>query len=359
MINAHGLGGAELFVAALVKRAEERGFEQLVLNPFARPSSAEFAELVHPVRHEARRCDSLLSAPMLRRWLRAELDCFRPDVINAVLFPPTVAMATVPRTAGATRLVTNMYGPGLRVASLGRVKQPIDRWAGRRFDHVIAISEAVRQFLISDYRYPPEKVSMIPLGWDGTPLAQSARNRPPTVVCVAHFRPEKGHSVLLEAFAAVRRRIPEARLVLIGRGELQGELTLQAERLGIASSVEMIGPVADVWPHLARADVFALPSLSEAYGIAVAEAMAAGLPVVASAVGGIPELVKEGVTGELFPVGDHRALGEHLVRLLESPELRGRMGAAAQLAAEPLARSHTIDRYLDLFEQLARSPTVP
>jgi glycosyltransferase involved in cell wall biosynthesis len=159
--------------------------------------------------------------------------------------------------------------------------------------------------------------------------------------------------VLLEAFAVVRRQIPDAHLLLVGQGELQSELRRRAQSLGIDGSVEMTGPVPEIWPYLSRSDVFALPSLSEAYGIAVAEAMAAGLPVVASAVGGVPELVNEGVTGNLFPVGDHQALARHLIRILKSPELRIRMGAAAKGAAEPLRRCRSIDRYLDLCQRMA------
>lgn len=353
VINARGLGGAELFVVDLVHRGEQRGLGQLVLNPFARPSSAGFADLVRPVRHEAKPAAGLLAAPAVRGWLRSQLRDFRPDVVHTLLFPATVAMATVPVPAGATRLLTHMYGPGLRVAPHGRLKQPVDRWAVRRFDHVVAISESVKDHLTSAYGYPAANVTVIPLGWEGNPQPRDEDDRPPTVVCVAHFRPEKGHAVLLEAFGIVHQRLPGARLVLVGRGELEPEVRRHIQALGLAANVDLTGPVDDVWPILARADVFALPSLSEAYGIAAAEAMAAGLPVVASAVGGVPELVAEGVTGELFPAGDHQALARHLLALLESPERSRRMGENARAAARPLRRERSLDRHLDLCEQLA------
>lgn len=354
VINAQGLGGAELYLTTLVRSAHERGIEQLVLNPFARPSSSDFADHVRPVRHETRPCDGLRAYPALWRWLRGRLAAFRPDVIHVMLFPATVAMASVPRVPGAARLLTNMYGAGLRVAPYGRLKEPLDRWAVRRFDHVVAISDAVAEHVTSRYGYPASKVTCIPLGWEGTPLPHTmVPNRPPTVVCVAHFRPEKGHAVLLEAFAAVHRRHPDARLILVGQGPLEGQLQAQVDALKLTANVEMTGPVDDVWPYLARSDVFALPSLSEAYGIAVVEAMAAGLPVVASAVGGVPELVEPGVTGELFPAGNHGALADHLLRLLASPQLSRRMGDAAKAASEPLRRERSLDRHLQLCERLA------
>jgi len=354
VINAHGLGGAELFVGALVRRGESRGLDQIVLNPFARPSSAEFGKVVAPVRHESRSSEGVVGLPVLWNWLRTALRAFRPDVVHVMLFPSTVAVATLPRTPGAARVLTHMYGPGLRVAPHGRLKQPLDRWAVGRFDHVVAISESVREHLTSGYGYPASKVTCIPLGWEGAPLRPVRDDgHPPTVVCVAHFRPEKGHAVLLKAFATVHRRLPGARLLMVGQGDLKAQLVRLAEALGVAECVDWTGPVDDVWPLLARSDVFALPSLSEAYGIAVAEAMAAGLPVVASAVGGVPELVDEGVTGELFPPGDHDALARHLLRLLEAPELRRRMGDAARVAAAPLGRGHSLDRHLDLCERMA------
>jgi glycosyltransferase involved in cell wall biosynthesis len=341
-VNASGLGGAELFLAALVRRAQDTGFEQVVLNPCPGAGTPDFAARVRPVRHEIHPAYGFRAAPAVRRWLYRELVEFRPDVVHTLLFPATVAMATLARTPGAVWVQTNMYGPGLRVVPHGRLKVPLDRWAGRRFDHLVAISRAVERFLVADYGHRPEKVSCIPLGWEGTPRPHRTDPRPPTVVCVAHFRPEKGHAVLLDAL-----------LVLVGRGELEDDLRARVERLGLTGCVEMAGPVADVWPILAAAHVFALPSLSEAYGIAVAEAMAAGLPVVASAVGGVPELVDEGVTGELFAVGDHHALAGHLVRVLRSPELQARMGSCAKVAAETLRRAHSIDRYLQLLERLA------
>jgi glycosyltransferase involved in cell wall biosynthesis len=127
--------------------------------------------------------------------------------------------------------------------------------------------------------------------------------------------------------------------------------------LGLDGSVEITGPVPEIWPYLAKSHVFALASTSEAFGIAIVEAMAAGLPVVASDVGGIPELVEEGVTGELFPAGDGEALASHLVRILADPQLRSRMSTAATAAAEGRRLSATLPRYLQACEELIRADT--
>lgn len=353
VINARGLGGAERFYATLVRQGDDRGLEQLVLVPFATPASVEFTDLLAPVPWAARAGARLADVPSVWGWLRRELHRFAPDVVHASLFHATVLTATVPRGRHARRLLTHVYGPGLRVLPHPRLREALDRWAGRRYDRVAAISVSVAQFLVSEYGYPTDKVVCIPLGWEGRPVASTADDARPTVVCVSRLRPEKGHAVLVEAFASVCRSIPEARLLLVGDGELRGAVAAQAEALGVRGNVEITGQVDEVWPYLAQGHVFALASYSEAYGIAVAEAMAAGLPVVASAVGGIPELVTEGVTGELFPAGDSGALAAQLIRMLRSPELRHRMGEAAQVAAGPLGMERSVDRYLDLFEALA------
>lgn len=352
VISTRGIGGAERFLGDLVSVGHERGWQQLILNPFADPSFTELPELFHPAGYKGRSCNRLRSVPSVRRWLRTELLRFEPDLVHVLLFHALVTTATLPRSGTEARVLTHMYGEGIRLGPHAYLRQRLDQWAGRRFDRVVAISKSVQDFLLLGQGYPTSLVECIPPGWEGEPAIDLAKHDAPTIVCVAKYRPEKGHSVLLDAFALVRAEIPNARLVLVGGGALHDQLAQRARVLGLADSVELTGAVEEPWPYLASAHVFALASLSEAYGIAVVEAMAAGLPVVAAAVGGIPELVVPGVSGELFPPGDHESLARELVLLLKSPELRQRMGAAGREAAEPLRRKNTISRYAHVFEQL-------
>lgn len=351
VVSTRGVGGAERFLADLIAASHEHGWQQLLLNPFSDRSSLQLSEFFYPARYVGYPCGNLAALPFLRHKASKELTRFKPDLVHVLLFHALVTVATVPRSS-EVRILTHMYGEGICQGTNSLVRERLDRWAGQRFDHVVAISESVQRFLISGHGYSPSRVSCIPPGWEGEPLAAKPDDRAPTVVCVAKYRPEKGHSVLLDAFVAVRREVPNARLVLVGGGALQDELMAMAATKGLGDSVEFPGEVCDAWPYLADAHVFALASRAEAFGIAVVEAMAAGLPVVASAVGGIPELVVPGVTGELFPAGDHEALARQLVLLLRSPELRARLGAAGRAAAEPLRRRNTVPRYIDLFQQL-------
>lgn len=352
VISTRGVGGAERILAAVVAAGEARGCDQMVLNPFATESSESFASLLGAVPYEGRACDRPSQVPHVRHWLSTQIKGFRPDIVHVLLFHARVVMATLHRRQGTGWLLTQAYDHTLRLRSHPGTRERLDRWSGRRFDRIVAISDSVSQFLVQGHRYPPSKVVRISPGWEGVPLPPRRSEAVPTVVCVAKFRPEKGHRVLLAAFDLVLRQIPDARLLLVGDGELEAELRADVASRFLDDKVEFAGAVSEVWPSLAAAHVFALPSLSEAFGIAAVEAMAAGLPVVASNVGGLPELVRPGVSGELFPPGDHEALARELMHLLRSPELRKQMGAAAREAAETHRMERSAARYMDLYDEI-------
>src|SRR5699024_1855646 len=139
----------------------------------------------------ARPCGSVLGLPALRAWLAGRLATLAPDIVHVILFHSAVLTASV-RRRGEQRLLTHMYGEGLAQLPHPRTRERLDRWAGRRFDHVSAISDAVAGFLAQRYGYPPPPVGRIRLGWSGDPVAPApAGQRPPTVVCVAALRREK------------------------------------------------------------------------------------------------------------------------------------------------------------------------
>jgi glycosyltransferase involved in cell wall biosynthesis len=153
----------------------------------------------------------------------------------------------------------------------------------------------------------------------------------PVVAGTGRFSPEKGFDVLIQAMG----RLPRARLVLFGDGEERSGLEALATRLGLADRVHFAGWVPSPWNAGSQIDVLAVPSRSEGFGIALVEAMLARIPVVASEVGGIPEIVEHERTGLLVPVDDALALSKAIERLLDSPQLRERLvdGAEAMASA--------------------------
>jgi glycosyltransferase involved in cell wall biosynthesis len=147
---------------------------------------------------------------------------------------------------------------------------------------------------------------------------------------VARLEPEKGHRHLIDAMPAILRAVPETWLAVVGEGSEADALRSQAESLGVSERVIFTGRRDDVSALTADLTVAVLPSLREAQGISLLEAMARRVPVVASDVGGIPEVVTDGVDGRLVPPGDAATLAEAVVQLLRDPDLRRRLGEAGR-----------------------------
>jgi glycosyltransferase involved in cell wall biosynthesis len=208
---------------------------------------------------------------------------------------------------------------------------------------VLVNADAIRRWLIAD-GYPAERIRVIGNGIDlapfGAPHVRGALQqalqlepRTPLVLVVSRLVPRKGIEEFLEAAALTAPRHATAHFVVAGVHEQEGypeQLERLATRLGLGRRVHFLGPRNDVPALLADAAVAVLPSLSEGLSNVLLEAMASGAPVVATRVGGAPEVVEDGVTGLLVPPGDAPALARSVLRLLADPALGWRMGAAAR-----------------------------
>lgn len=174
------------------------------------------------------------------------------------------------------------------------------------------------------------------------------------LVHVARHHPVKDQATLIRGFARAARDLPDVDLVLVGDGPLRDELATLARTLGVGPRVHFVGVQSNVADWLRAADVFALTSVSEAASLTLLEAMAAGRPVVVSAVGGNPEIVRDGVEGLHFPRGDTAALGKCLRTLFRDPALSSRLGTAGRARVEAHYQlSRTVDAYARLYGRLA------
>jgi glycosyltransferase involved in cell wall biosynthesis len=178
------------------------------------------------------------------------------------------------------------------------------------------------------------------------------------VATAARLEDEKGPLDLLDAFARVAAEEPRARLAWAGAGRRHGEVVAAARRLGLAERVRLLGQRDDVPDLLHAADVFALASHYEGLGLALVEAAAAGLPAVATRVGGVPEVVRDGDSGVLVPAADPAAFAAALGAMLADPGRRARMAGRAREAARGFALQPMVQAYETLYEQLARSGPV-
>ncbi|MDH7568016.1 MAG: glycosyltransferase [Armatimonadota bacterium] len=194
----------------------------------------------------------------------------------------------------------------------------------------VAVSDGLRSQLVGDGILPAASVVALPNGVSVGPslLSRPLRN-PITIGTVARFDREKGLEFLLDAFASLRPSYPGARLLLVGDGPSRSALAAHIAALGLNGAVILPGYVADTRAFLRRMDLFVLPSLDETFGLALAEAMAEGVPVVASDLPGPASLCGHEREGLLVPPGDAAAIADACRRLLDDPNLRARLTHAA------------------------------
>jgi N-acetyl-alpha-D-glucosaminyl L-malate synthase BshA len=173
---------------------------------------------------------------------------------------------------------------------------------------------------------------------------------------VSNFRPVKRLDAVVDVFRRVRAE-RRAKIVLVGDGPERGRVEAMAREAGLADHLEILGEMDDVRPLLSVADVFLLPSAQESFGLAALEAMACGLPVVASQVGGLPEVITDGLTGYLRQPDDHAGMAAAVLDLLDDPSLRERI---ARLARASVVDRFDEDRVVPMYEALyERLLTVP
>jgi alpha-maltose-1-phosphate synthase len=216
--------------------------------------------------------------------------------------------------------------------------------------HIFTMPTAPAESLVRDYGIPPERVTVVGAGANiDVPPAVPPNGRPPTVLFVGRDYRRKGGDRLVEAFNRVRRRVPDARLVVIGTAAAPA-----------GPGIDVRGEVRDrdeVARLYAEAAVFCLPSRHEPTGMSLFEAMAHGLPCVGTTVGGIPEAVVDGETGLLVPPDDVDALADALVRLLEDPDYARRLGAAGRERIDrDLNWDRVVDRMAVVFDRVSGSP---
>jgi glycosyltransferase involved in cell wall biosynthesis len=241
--------------------------------------------------------------------------------------------------------------PVIIAAEMGRVGQypwkrrGTERLLTRFTAHFVTLSQATRVDLIHTQQVLPSNVTVIYPGVDLTQF--DVQETPSTVRCVlglpdqaaiigvvARLDPLKGHADLIAALPRILQAAPTTKLVFIGDGPTAPDLRRQVHEVGLTEQVHFLGARRDI-PRLLRAlDVFVLPSHQEGLGLAIIEAMAAGLPVVATRVGGIPEVVVDGETGLLVASGNSVELADAIVYLLSNPHTRQQMGVKGRQRVE-------------------------
>ena len=230
---------------------------------------------------------------------------------------------------------------------------------------VVTVSESVRDYLVNEKGINAKKVVSIPTGVDlkrfdpSTPDTLRAglglKDNALVVGTVAILRRKKGHHILLEAIPGILKEVPEAVFVFAGNGPQKEALETRIAELGVADNVKMLGLRNDIPGVLKGLDLFVLPTLQEALGTSILEASAMGKAVVASGVGGVPEAVRDGVTGLLVAPEDPVGIKAAVVRLLKDESLRGEMGLnGRRMVVEGYSIDMMAERMFSLYNELTK-----
>jgi glycosyltransferase involved in cell wall biosynthesis len=342
------LAGGQLVARKLIAGAAERGHRSLIVSPTRGPFTEEAERDGIAVEYvDVSRSFKLVGLWRLRRLVRRE----RVDVVHTHgMFASNLLSRVAARSAGAA-VVGHVHGPGV-FPRLGGAYRLVDNLTSRLCDRLIAVSDHTRRELLAQ-GIPERLIEVVRNGFDPPQPPPESRNGSRLIVCVGRVEPMKGQADLIRALT----QVPDARLLVVGR-DVRGhraELEALAAELGVAGRVELAGVRTDVLELLADAAVLALPSYSEGFPIVPLEAMAVKLPVVATAVGGTPELVVDGETGILVEPGDVDALAAALRAVLDDPQRARAMGEAGyRRLLERLPEDAMVERVQQIWLEAVR-----
>ena len=353
------IGGAERALLSVLERLDRTYWQPAVACPATGPLVTELKSLgvpTYPMVFPAWRklTHVLWRVPawlMLARLVQAT----RPALVhvNDFYWVPQALLTTRRRNIPVVVTVRQNLKPA-------RVRQYcLDRAA-----FIVTVSNTARDVLIKA-GVPAERVRTIYTGvdpnrlspeFDGTPVRKhlGISTEAPVVGCLANVLEIKGHDILLQAFANVVKAHPAAHLLLVGRdtSTYAAEMRALADRLGVTSRTHFVGFQTDVRPYIAAMNQVVLPSRSEGLPVALLECMAMAKPVVASAVGGISEIVADGITGKLVPPQDSTALSGAIIELLSHPE---RLIESGRQGRKRIQSSFTIEAETQALESIYRS----
>lgn len=359
-----GVAGTENHLLALLPGLHERGLDVrlIILAEPERPMDAYVKQMnAAGVPAEGVPIHRDVEYGLIER-LAARLRAERPDAVHTHLIHADWHGVVAARRAGVRRIFWSGHNddPFRRRPAIRLIQ--IYLW--RRITAGIAISEAVRQFMIRVEFAPPRKVVTVPYGLDPAQLPPAQANRisyraalgipeNATVIgSVGRLIEQKGLSYALAAFAQAHEQFPDAHYVLIGDGPLREDLEARIEGLGLRGRAHLAGWRNNAAGLMPAFDIFLMPSVWEGFGLVVLEAMAARLPVIASNVSALPEIVVEGETGVLAPPGDVGELSAALCALLADETLRRTMGEAGRARLESdFSLSRMIDATLGVYRR--------
>ena len=364
------IGGASLYALELSLQLVRLGIETVVIT-HKHPGQAEEEEIdgvkIKRVKgwvlnHPHRTFSPLLFCRCYKYILDEKF-----DVVHGLDFYSTMALMVIP-FARIFRIPCVLTCHTARGSAFQIFLQRVLGWMFRVGNRLIAVSRASARFsrLLG---FSEKRVTVVPNGVDlscfnGKMDASVMREElgigdEPLVVTALRLIKGKSPELLISAFAGVLSVVPDAKLVIAGSGQEEDNLSRQIKGLNITNSVFMVGKLRKekVAQLMAAADVFALPSKMESFGLTLLEASAAGLPVVCSNAGGIPEVFQDGFNGLLYPPGDDDAMAKAIIRLLQDRELAKKISANAMETAGRFTWERTAEQTLRVYKEVLQENT--
>jgi L-malate glycosyltransferase len=350
-----GVGGSGVVATDLACRMAEDGHEvHLIASsvPFRLDDAKAAVVFFHRVESMTYPLfDTPLTTLSSAGKLVEVIEAHNIDVVHAHYAVPHASVAIMARQMlrGVKRpgLVTTLHGTDVTLVGLDRAYLRTTQWSIENSDVVTAVSRHLAETTVRDMAVRRSDIHVVPNAVDShrfrprsSPTARRrfAGDDEKIILHASNFRQVKRVDDVVRMFAAVASSCP-SRLIMVGEGPERTRAIDLSRDLGIADRVWFVGSVPHIENYLAIADLFVLPSSQESFGLSALEAMASGVPVIATKIGGIPEVVEDGVTGLLHELGDVRSMAESACTLLRDADLYGRFSVAA--------RKHAVDRFDD------------
>jgi L-malate glycosyltransferase len=288
------------------------------------------------------------------------------DLIHAHYAVPHATSAWMAREMARPSnlaVVTTLHGTDITLIGQDPSYHSITQFSIQQSDGLTSVSEYLRQETVEHFDISADRIDVIPNFVDLNLYKRTAhpchRSRLSEsgeciIMHISNFRAVKRVDDAVRAFARISRALP-ARLILIGDGPERGRVQQAAEEEGVANRVTFLGKQESVAEILSCADLFILPSATESFGLVALEAMACGVPVIATRVGGIPEVIPEGEAGYLADVGDIETMAERAIEILKDNEKWRTMSARARIAAERYSQDAIVPMYERHYEKVMKA----
>ncbi|MEO5824822.1 MAG: glycosyltransferase [Gemmatimonadales bacterium] len=327
LLTSVEVGGAEQLVLQLIPAMASHGYRGRVIC-LRRAGALEPAFIRAGIDVDVLPHGEHGGAMTLALKLSRHLGQRRPEILHSHNNSPLLVGAATRRLVQIPCHVHTKHGASTPSSFPARVGM---RWAARRVDGVAVVSSATHRDAVDVDGFPQHEITVLRNGVASPDRVEPRAEPTWSAICVGRLEPVKGHRHLIDAVPMIVARHPEFRLAIVGDGSERESLTARVHALGVDQSVDFLGMRDDVQDLMPRAAMFILPSVSEGVSLTLLEAMAAGLPIVATAVGGTPEVVSDRQSALLVPPADAPALANAVSALIDAPSLAVELAASARL----------------------------